>query len=105
MLTISDRRRLGGKQIYVLGGQGFLFRPVKPVHHLRITIFEDHLVQDRCGVDEYGLDLIGVVPKLSCSLEGSGEVSGGRVFGLGSDGEDIFNRADGLDKVHLDCWL
>jgi len=73
--------------------------------HLRITILEDHLEQGRRGVHEHGLDLVGVLSELSCFLEGSGDVSRGIVVGHVPGTEDIFNCADSLDEVLLDCWM
>jgi len=73
--------------------------------HLRTTILEDHLEQDRRGVHEYGLDLVGVPSELSCFLKGSGDVSRGIVVGHVPSTEDIFNRTDSLDEILLDCWM
>ena len=49
------------------------------MHHLPIAILEDHLEQDRRGIDEHRLDLIGVLSVFSRSLEGRGNVLGGGV--------------------------
>jgi hypothetical protein len=103
-LAINPKRRSRREQIHVLGGQGLLSRSGKAMDHIRIAILEDHLEQDRGGVHEYGFDLVRVLSDLSCSLEGSGDVFGGIVVGHVLSTEDIFNRADGLDEVLLDCW-
>ena len=103
--TVSPRHRSRGEQMYALGSQGHIFGSGKPMYHLRIAILEDHLEQDRRGVHEYGLDLVGVVPNFSRSLEGSGNVSGGIAVGHGLGTDDVFDRADGLDEVFLDCWM
>jgi len=67
------------------------------------AILEEHLGQDRRAVHEHGLDRIGVIASLGYFQEGFSDVPGGSevVGGL----EDIFNRADGLDEVLLDCWM
>ena len=75
------------------------------MHHIRTAILVEHLEHDRCTILEYGLDLIGILISFSCFMEGGSDVSGGSEFGGGPDAEDIFNRADGLDKVLLDCRI
>ena len=75
------------------------------MYHIRTAILVEHLEHDRCAILEYGLDLIGVFVSLSCFVECGSNVSGGSEVGGGPDAEDIFNRADGLDEVLLDCWM
>ena len=90
---------------HILSGQWLLSGSVEVMQHIRATILEDHLVQNRRGIREHGLDLIGVLSDFSCFLENSSDISGGTAVGGGSSTDDIFNRADGLDKVLLDCWM
>ena len=91
--------------MYILSAQGVLFRSKESGYHLRAAILEDHLEQDRSTVQEYGLDLTAVLAGFSCPLEGGGNVSGVSVVGGGPDAKDIFNRADGLDEILLDCFM
>jgi hypothetical protein len=63
----------------------------------------DHLDQDRNTIDEYGLDLIRVLSKFDASAISRGDFQD--EGDLEPVVEDIFNRADGLDKVLVDCWM
>jgi len=75
------------------------------MYHIRTAILVEHLEHYRCAILEYGLDLIGVPVSFSRFLEGGSDVSGGSEVGGGTDAEDIFNCADGLDEVLLDCRM
>ena len=41
---------------------------------------------------------------ISRPLQGFGHVSGDCVVWLGAEAEEIFDRANGLNEILLDCW-
>lgn len=75
------------------------------MYHIQTTIFEDHLEQDWRSVDEYGLDLVGVLANFGGFPHHGSNISMISVFMYRADMEDIFDCTNGLDKVLLDCQV
>ena len=92
-----NSKRIRAEQMHILGPQGVRVRRGtlgtidelgEATHQFRPAIHEGHQSQDRFGIINNRIDLFG-------------EAS----FGFGPDPKFRLNRADGLDKVFLDCKM